>query len=213
MVNRSLISIVFAGLLLAWAPQQSAAAAPQGLFGSVEVPAGVPWEWQRVMQRMRQDWRALDACRRDREHCASEPLRAWRDRLDALGRLAPRAQIARINELVNRQPYVADEANFGELDHYASASEFLQKSGDCEDYAIFKYFVLRALGFADPDLRVVLVLRGSDHAPHAVLAVYLGSEVYILDNDDNHVARPQDLGDYRPVQSFNASRGWIHVPS
>lgn len=213
MVIRALIITVVAGFMFSLGPIHKAAAIPGGLFGSVELPAGVPWEWQRAMQKMKVDWHAMSLCRDDRSQCASPAMRAWRDRLDALQHLEPRVQLERLNAFVNQEPYVADDVNFGQLDHYASVSEFLEKSGDCEDFAIAKYFFLRALGFADADLRLVIVIRTFDRMPHAVLAVYLESGVFILDNETSEIVRAEELDSYQPVQSFNASRGWVHLPS
>ncbi|MFQ5959179.1 MAG: hypothetical protein ACE5LF_07415 [Alphaproteobacteria bacterium] len=41
---------------------------------------------------------------------------------------------------------------------------------------------LRRLGFANHELRIVFVREDGPRVSHAVLAVYLDDEVYILDN-------------------------------
>ena len=88
----------------------------------------------------------------------------------------------------------------------------MQNSGDCEDYAIFKYVSLRLVGFKPDDLRIVVLndtLRG---LAHAVLAVYLADGVYILDNVTNAVLPQDRISQYVPYYSLNETARWAHVP-
>ncbi len=190
----------------------SGATAP-GLFGSVELRAGSPWDWQRVVGRVKNDLRVLADCRRDPAGCEPKELRAWLETIGSLRGHDPEAQLRLVNALANRQPYVTDDVNYGRPDYYASPLEFLRRSGDCEDFAIFKYFVLKALGFSDSRLRVVLVMRMRDRTAHAVLAVYLDENVYILDNATDRVLPDHAVTGYQPLFSFTAARGWVHLPS
>ena len=216
-VNFTRIPIIFfAAFLFGLGPQPGAAAsgvATPRLFGSVELRAGSPWEWQRVVGRVEKDLRVLAACRRDPESCKSKELRVWLERIESLREREPEAQLRLVNALANQQPYVTDDVNFGRPDYYASPLEFLRRSGDCEDFAIFKYFALRALGFSDSTLRVVLVIRTDDRSAHAVLAVYLDASIYILDNATDRVLPQDAIRGYQPLFSFNAARGWVHLPS
>ncbi len=216
-VNFIRIPIIFlAAFLFGLGPQPGAAAseaATLGLFDSVELRAGSPWEWQRVIRRVKNDLRALADCRRDPAGCEPKELRAWLERIESLRGHGSEAQLRRVNALANQQPYVTDAVNFGRPDYYASPLEFLQRSGDCEDFAIFKYFALRALGFSDTMLRVVLVVRTRDRSAHAVLAVYLDANIYILDSATDRVLPQDAIRGYQPLFSFNAARGWVHLPS
>ncbi len=216
-VNFTRIPIFFfAAFLFGLGPQPGAAAsevATLGLFGSVELRAGSPWDWQRVVGRVKNDLRVLADCRRDPAGCEPKELRTWLETIESLRGHGPEAQLRLVNSLANRQSYVTDDVNFGRPDYYASPLEFLRRSGDCEDFAIFKYFVLKALGFSDSKLRVVLVMRMRDRSPHAVLAVYLDENIYILDNATDRVLPHHALTGYQPLFSFNAARGWVHLPS
>ncbi len=211
-----LFTIIFVASTLFLMPRPGAAAAEvatPGLFGSVELRAGSPWDWQRVVGRVKNDLRVLADCQRDPAGCEPKELRPWLETIESLRDRGPEAQLRLVNALVNQQPYITDDVNFGRPDYYASPLEFLRRSGDCEDFAIFKYFVLKALGFSDSRLRIVLVMRTRDRTPHAVLAVYLDESIYILDNATDRVLPHQALTGYQPLFSFTAARGWVHLPS
>ncbi len=183
------------------------------LFGSTELNAGSPWEWRKVLMRIRKERRIFATCVREPERCQSDKMRAWAGRIESLRGRAPLEQLRAINGRANEQPYITDAENFGRDDYYASPLEFLVRSGDCEDFAIFKYFALTTLGFADASLRIVLVERVRNRTAHAVLAVYLGQEIYILDNETDGVLPHAAIRGYRPLFSFNAARGWSHHPA
>lgn len=51
-----------------------------------------------------------------------------------------------VNTFWNRFPYREDITNWGKADYWVWPNLFLKKSGDCEDYAIVKYFTLKELG-------------------------------------------------------------------
>lgn len=48
-----------------------------------------------------------------------------------------------VNTFWNRFPYREDITNWGKADYWVWPNLFLKKSGDCEDYAIVKYFTLK----------------------------------------------------------------------
>lgn len=48
--------------------------------------------------------------------------------------------------------------------------------------------------------------------PHAVLAVYLDGEIYILDNLTTAVLRQEQVSHYVPYYSVNETTRWAHVP-
>lgn len=87
--------------------------------------------------------------------------------------------------------YVEDYINYTPLnqranktfDYWATPDEMLSKgSGDCEDFAISWYYAARALGFKANQLNIWFgALEGQ---PHAVLAVKIGEQEWILDSYD-----------------------------
>lgn len=70
-------------------------------------------------------------------------------------------------------------------DYWSSRGEFLsQGGGDCEDYAIAKYYTLKDLGIKSKDMCLLVVKEAYSGFYHMVLGVWLnGSKVpKILDN-------------------------------
>lgn len=122
-----------------------------------------------------------------------------------------RGQIEAVNRMVNRAPYRDDAANYGVRDYWATPGELFTRGGDCEDYAFAKFTALRALGFANRDLRLVVVYDLARGIPHAVLAVDLGGETLILDSQFNTIFAAASLRRYLPYYSVNEQGGWIHI--
>ncbi len=115
--------------------------------------------------------------------------------------------------------FVDDIDNYGMVDYWATPLESLARGrGDCEDYAIAKYFALSAMGVSTSKLRMVYVRAalngpGAPGVAHMVLAYYPtpGAEPLILDNlvaDIRPASRRPDLS---PVFSFNTDGLWQGV--
>lgn len=92
-------------------------------------------------------------------------------------------QLRYVNYFFNQWRYTKDTENWGIKDYWESPREFVQNSGDCEDYAIVKYFALRALGVPVNELALIIAEYTDSSAEHIVLAVFDGDDFYILDND------------------------------
>ncbi|HZS81736.1 MAG TPA: transglutaminase-like cysteine peptidase [Stellaceae bacterium] len=118
------------------------------------------------------------------------------------------SQLAEVNDFINRHPYVLDRINYWE-----TPREFAVHDGDCKDYAIAKYFSLRYLGWPENALRVVVVQDLNLRVAHAVLAVYVGDQILILDNQVRQVVRAETIKHYRPYYSINESHWWLHKPA
>jgi predicted transglutaminase-like cysteine proteinase len=112
-----------------------------------------------------------------------------------------------------------DMESWGQNDYWASPLESLGKGqGDCEDYAIAKYFSLIAMGMPTDKLRLVYV-RAQVGGPngsllaHMVLAYYSapGAEPTILDNLITELRPASRRPDLVPVFSFNSDGLWQGV--
>jgi predicted transglutaminase-like cysteine proteinase len=132
------------------------------------------------------------------------------------------AKIKAVNDFYDqRLAYMEDSDNWGQVDYWASPLESLGKgAGDCEDYAIGKYFTLTSLGVPDAKLRMVYVRASIAGAPngfvaHMVLAYYPtpDAEPLVLDNLQPVVRRASERPDLTPVFSFNAEGLWQGVGS
>jgi predicted transglutaminase-like cysteine proteinase len=110
----------------------------------------------------------------------------------------------------------SDQVVYGMGEHFASPREFVSRhGGDCEDFAICKYFALRALGWASADLRILLVEVPSRRSWHAVLAANINGAIYIADNNfrPRDLALPQERmkGFFVLYYAFNEDGAWFYV--
>lgn len=122
-------------------------------------------------------------------------------------------QLKAVNDFFNKIKYMEDAQVWKTEDYWASPFEFLGVgAGDCEDYAIAKYFALRTLGVPDEKLKITYVTlrqRGKSVA-HMVLNYYHKptSTPIILDSANKSLQLATKRTDLTPVYSFNASGLW-----
>lgn len=116
-----------------------------------------------------------------------------------------------VNAFWNTWPYREDIKNWGKPDYWAIPAEFLKKSGDCEDYAIIKYFTLKELGIPPETMRIVVLRDTIRNLAHAVLVVYMNDDAYVLDNLSNAVLSHTRFKHYSPQYSVNEFGRWAHL--
>jgi len=206
-----LLAVMAAAALPCAAP--AAADGFSNLFGYAERPqAGLDDlpQWLSVLERhLREDVPDGDCRQATFNRCH---LRRWLSFLDSIRADAPARQIAEVNRYANRKEYVLDIDNYGKEDYWAIAREFFANGGDCEDYAITKFFSLRWLGYDNDDLRVVILQDSNLNIAHAVLAVNLKRDIMILDNQTSRVVSHRAIAHYAPLFSVNEKRWWLHLP-
>ncbi|MEP7296058.1 MAG: transglutaminase-like cysteine peptidase [Burkholderiales bacterium] len=129
------------------------------------------------------------------------------------------APLIEINQTLNHRIVFAEDAlNGGRADHWATPGELLSRgAGDCEDYAIAKYFALLSAGLPAAQLRIahVMVLMGGTGdvwRSHMVLA-YLPSATIpggelILDNLLDDIRPLAERPDLRVLISFDTVGVW-----
>ncbi|NDF12807.1 MAG: hypothetical protein EB060_08380 [Proteobacteria bacterium] len=137
-------------------------------------------------------------------------LQEWKAFLKTLEGKDIMVQMREVNSYMNAHAYVIDPVNWGVPDYWASPKQFLIKDGDCEDYAIAKYMSLRALGFPPSKMRIVVLNDMNLNALHAILAVYINDDIYILDNQIKQVTPSRRIVHYKPVYSINEDYWWRH---
>ena len=127
-----------------------------------------------------------------------------------------------LNQFFNRRILSREDIDiWGQVDYWASPLEMMEKgAGDCEDFAIAKYFSLAALGMPVQKLRLVYVRAqiggaGGTVQAHMVLAYYPApnAEPLILDNLISDVRPASRRPDLSPVFSFNSEGLWQGVGS
>lgn len=114
------------------------------------------------------------------------------------------ALVTAINAQINQTPYRSDWASWQARDYWATPEEFARRGGDCEDYAIAKYFALREAGAPADALRLVYLYESKK--PHMALFVRVGHGWRQLDNRDNRLLKP---GKAPAVYAFNEERLWL----
>lgn len=121
-------------------------------------------------------------------------------------------QVAAVNSWVNGHvEYKSDKVIYGQSDRWAGAAQTLRSGhGDCEDYAIAKYQILREIGVPEQDLILVIGRDRVMRTDHAVLAVRDGDSYRILDNFTDRVLIDGEVRDFLPTFSFSNSRSWLH---
>lgn len=186
------------------------------LFGTAEFRAeshaALP-KWDRVLDGISQEASQYKACRNNYDDCPSRAVMAWQALLKGLEGENSEQQIREVNRFFNQVEYRADDVNFGMSDYWATPLEFMAYAGDCEDYVIAKYVSLRQLGFPASSLRMVVVQDTLRDLAHAVLAVYVDDDVFILDNLTNAVLSHDRIFQYSPYYSVNEEARWAHVPA
>lgn len=138
-------------------------------------------------------------------------VKSWKELIASLKQKPLREQLQAINGWANAHPYIVDQLNWGMEDYWETPHEFISVSGDCEDYAIAKYYSLRALGISEEMLRVIIVQDNNlGGIIHAVLGVFDGDELFILDNQINQVMPALKIYHYRPIYSVNERSWWAY---
>ncbi len=133
----------------------------------------------------------------------------WLDH-QALNGLPSEIMIRKVNDIINGYSYAADPVTWGVSDYWETPTEFFAHGGDCEDFAIAKYAVLRALGIAEERLRVAVVYDRIRDRLHAVLIFYQGGKAMILDSEVGDIRDSNSAADrYRMVYSINRSGWWF----
>ncbi|MEM7169634.1 MAG: transglutaminase-like cysteine peptidase [Pseudomonadota bacterium] len=186
----------------------------KAIFGSREIAsssfAALP-QWQKVLEKTDQDHWTIRGCNANDQQCQEPWAIAWRDLVEKARVLPKRARLDYINKSFNYWPYRFDQEVYGVNEYWASPSEFMRRSGDCEDYSIAKYFALRQVGFGKEEMRIVILYDQIRNIGHAVLAVYLADDILILDSLSDRIISHRKFRHYLPQYSMNESQRWAHV--
>jgi predicted transglutaminase-like cysteine proteinase len=204
------------GVLVGLQVQPAEARSYPNIFGSKEI-ASQNWgvktsaiaNWRAMLQR----WNNGAPC--ESGTCTAKPWPALVAKVKAAG--DPLAEIKTANTLMNdpaQHPYIEDINNWGKTEYWATPYQFLKKSGDCEDYSIAKYMLLKAAGMPVENMRIVAVrLKSLGGIGHAILVVYQGDKALVL---DNRVAPVMDerlvRNEFQPALSVNEQSWWVHLP-
>lgn len=99
--------------------------------------------------------------------------RQWLSQLDNLKGKSIAEKSRGVDALIDQQVrYVLDPETYGKIDYWASPMETIaQKRGDCDDFAVLKYYALRYLGVEPERMYIVAVGTTGTKLDHATLMV------------------------------------------
>lgn len=187
------------------------------LFGTRTFASDDPLpEWERVRKNIEQATAVLD----NEQKLANSPV--WQELVKKAGEA--RAKGIRGLDLLpliqsfwseKHFKYVEDPVNWGKPDYWESPEEFLSKNGDCEGFAIIKYFSIKKLfladlGISENQMRIVVGKNGRGEQ-HAILVVYMNNTAYVLDNQLSRILEHTDRYVFEPGFSVNEKGHWRHV--
>ena len=157
----------------------------------------------------------LNSIERKYGSSAKTRVEAWDSMIESSKNESLLNKIKNVNDFFNQITYKTDAAHWKQKDYWATPFEFMGTgAGDCEDYAIAKYFSLIKLGIPDDKLRITYVIYKKANSrfeqAHMVLTYYhkTGAEPVILDNINRRLELASNRDDFKPVYSFNASGLW-----
>ena len=144
---------------------------------------------------------------------ARNRLFAWDELIRHDRSVADRDKLKKVNHFFNSKiRFASDIEVWGVEDYWATPIEFLCKgAGDCEDFAIAKYFTLKAMGISDEKLRITYVKSLQYNIHHMVLTYYSEPEAepLVLDNLVDSINPASKRTDLVPIFSFNGSGLWM----
>ncbi|MFC4273437.1 hypothetical protein GQF03_06590 [Sneathiella chungangensis] len=203
------LRVVILAALLLLTPSTSPAQAA-GLFGYQETPySGLkPFpKWRKVLNTYKDD--PGDCVTGKYNRCAYQK---WVALIDEWQQLSKEEQLAQVNRHMNLFRYILDPVNWGVKDYWEIPKEFFARFGDCEDYAIVKYFTLRALGWPAEDMKIVVLQDVNLGVAHAILVVNFKGKKLVLDNQIGQVVDSSRIRHYKPIYSVNENGWWRHKP-
>jgi predicted transglutaminase-like cysteine proteinase len=127
--------------------------------------------------------------------------------------ISDRGKLETINSFFNKKIVFASDMDlYGVKDYWATPVEFISRgAGDCEDYAIAKYFSLKMMGVAEEKLRIAYVKALQQNIFHMVMLYYStpGAEPLILDNLVDSIKPASERRDLLPIFTFNGAGLWL----
>jgi len=165
------------------------------------------WDFERIYPVLKNALRGRGRCAATDSSLAGPSARQRRT--------PEREQLAEVNRFFNRNIQFSDDIWVWEQDDYwaTPVESLIRGAGDCEDYALAKYFTLRRLGVPSEKLRITYVKALRLNQAHMVLTYYAtpGADPLVLDNIDGVIRPASQRSDLLPVYAFNAEG--LYLPS
>lgn len=176
------------------------------LIGSVMLGAlQADWDFSQISRRAEALYGPLGE--------GKQRIDAWQRLLATQQQVPELEQLKAVNLFFNKQMrYVEDIDLWRQVDYWETPVEGLWKgAGDCEDYAIAKYFSLRHLGVSSDKLRITYVKALRQNRAHMVLTYYSSPDAMplVLDSLMDAIKPASQRPDLLPVYAFNGEGLWL----
>jgi predicted transglutaminase-like cysteine proteinase len=113
-------------------------------------------------------------------------------------------KVKEVNRNINISPYAKDLLVYGKIDHWATPAEFKKAgAGDCEDFAIAKYFALKN----KVKVRLAYTKKGDEY--HVVVFYYEDDDPYVLDKGIDEMYRLSERADLKLIFTFDDKSIWL----
>ncbi|MGQ8365245.1 transglutaminase-like cysteine peptidase [Glaciecola sp. 1036] len=146
-------------------------------------------------------------------NAAHQQVKYWQSIIEQNRAATIEDKLFEVNRFFNKVNFVDDFSHWGQQDYWATPIEFLGTyAGDCEDFAIAKYFTLVSMGVPKEKLRLMYVTATRPvRQPHMVLAYYdkANSIPLVLDNINKQILPASKRRDLIPIYSFNGDGLWL----
>lgn len=157
----------------------------------------------------------LDQIAKEYGEYARRRLIGWQKLTTENKNLSEKEKLEAVNVFFNLLQYEKDINHWGTADHWATPLEFVVSgAGDCEDFAVAKYFALLELGIPDEKLLIMYVklkeYSSVYNQAHMVLLYYETpqSVPLVLDNINKEILPADQRTDLKPIYGFNGTGLW-----
>ena len=144
---------------------------------------------------------------------AEQRVSQWQKLMQTAKDLPELEKLEQVNDFFNQNvDFVDDLMHWSVEDYWATPVEFLATgAGDCEDYAIAKYFTLEELGIDEDKMRITYVKAYKLNQAHMVLTYFATPKAVpvVLDSLISTIELATKRTDLLPVYSFNGSSLWL----
>ena len=141
---------------------------------------------------------------------AKKRLILWDQMLQRVKNKTILIQLKIVNAFFNKIRCMSDEQVWKKKDYWATPMEFLAVgAGDCEDFAIAKYFSLLKLGISKKKLKITYTMlqKKESKKAHIVLNyIHKSTSIpIVLDNYDKKIRLITKRDDLKTIYSFSAA--------
>jgi predicted transglutaminase-like cysteine proteinase len=143
---------------------------------------------------------------------ARRRLLSWQSLIQETTTESDLDKLTKVNDFFNLVRFVSDIKHWKTSDYWATPVEFLATNGgDCEDFALAKYFTLKAMGVEEHKLNLTYVKALRLNQAHMVITYYETpqAEPLVLDSLDKTILPASKRIDLLPVYSFNGTGLWL----